>query len=69
MPGEGADCKSYDTLIDLPERAPDHRRQGYDSDAICDDLKQHGIRAVIPRKSNRTLLDQICPRGLVSLST
>ena len=22
-PGEAADCKSYDTLIDLPEQSPD----------------------------------------------
>jgi len=28
--------------------------KAYDSDAIHDDLKQRGIRAVIPPKSNRT---------------
>jgi transposase len=40
----------------LPERAPDAlvADRAYDSDAICDDLKQRGIRAVIPPKSNRT---------------
>ena len=55
-PGEAADCKSYDTLIDLPERTPDAlvADRAYDSDAIRDDLKQRGIRAVIPPKSNRT---------------
>jgi len=55
-PGEAADCKSYDTLIELPERAPDAlvADKAYDSDAIRDDLKQRGIRAVIPPKSNRT---------------
>src|SRR5262245_57942631 len=55
-PGEAADCKSYDTLIDLPERTPDAlvADKAYDSDAIRNDLKQRGIRAVIPPKSNRT---------------
>src|SRR5215471_8351153 len=55
-PGEAADCKSYDTLIDLPERVPGAlvADKAYDSDAIRDDLKQRGIRAVIPPKSNRT---------------
>jgi transposase len=40
----------------LPERAPDAlvADRAYDSDAIRDDLKQRGIRAVIPPKSNRT---------------
>jgi transposase len=55
--GEAADCKSYDTLIDLPERAPDAllADKAYDSDAIRDDLKKRGIKAVIPPKSNRTV--------------
>jgi transposase len=55
-PGEAADCKSYDALIDLPERAPGAllADKAYDSDAIRDDLKKRGIRAVIPPKSNRT---------------
>jgi transposase len=55
-PGEGADCKSYDTLIELPERAPGAlvADEAYDSDAIRNDLKQRDIRAVIPPKSNRT---------------
>jgi transposase len=54
-PGEAADCKSYDTLIELPERAPGAlvADKAYDSDAIRDDLKQRGIRAVIPPRSNR----------------
>jgi transposase len=44
------------TLIDPPERAPDAlvADKAYDSDAIRDDLKQCGIRAVIPPKANRT---------------
>src|SRR5215813_7021977 len=35
-PGEAADCKSYDTLIELPERAPGAlvADKAYDSDAI-----------------------------------
>ena len=55
-PGEAADCKSYDTLIDLPEQAPNAlvADKAYDSDAIRNDLKQRGIRAVIPPKLNRT---------------
>jgi IS5 family transposase len=55
-PGEAADCKSYDTLIDLPERTPGAlvADKAYDSDAIRNDLKQRDIRAVIPPKSNRT---------------
>jgi len=54
-PGEAADCKSYDTLIDLPEKTPDAllADKAYDSDAIRDDLKKRGIKAVIPPKSNR----------------
>jgi transposase len=40
----------------LPERAPGAlvADKAYDSDAIRDDLKQRGIRAVTPPKSNRT---------------
>jgi transposase len=54
-PGEAADCKSYDTLIALPERAPGFvAEKAHDSHAIRDDLKQRGIRAVIPPKSNHT---------------
>jgi hypothetical protein len=55
-PGEAADCKSYDTLIELPERVPDalDADKAYDADAIGEDLKQRVIRAVIPPKSNRT---------------
>jgi transposase len=56
-PGEAADCKSYDTLIDLPEQTPDAllADKAYDSDAIRNDLKKRGIKAVIPPKSNRKL--------------
>jgi transposase len=54
-PGEAADCKSYDTLIDLPEQTPNAllADKAYDSDAICADLKARRIKAVIPPKSNR----------------
>jgi transposase len=40
----------------LPERAPGAlvADKAYDYDPIRDDLKQRGIRAVIPPKSNRT---------------
>ncbi len=55
-PGEAADCKAYDELIDLPERKPKAllADKAYDSDAIRADLKQRRIKAVIPPKSNRT---------------
>ena len=55
-PGEAADGKSYDTLIDLPEQkaAALLADRAYDADAIIADLKQRGIKPVIPPKSNRT---------------
>ena len=55
-PGEAADCKAYEPLIDLPEQAPDAliADKAYDADAIRDDLKKRGIKPVIPPKSNRT---------------
>ena len=55
-PGEAADCKVYDTLIDLPEQTPDAllADKAYDTDAIRADLKERGIKPVIPPKSNRT---------------
>jgi transposase len=55
-PGEAADCKAYDELIDLPEQKPKAllADKAYDSDAIRADLKQRGIKAVIPPRSNRT---------------
>jgi transposase len=45
-PGEAADCKRYDTLIELPERAPGAlvADKAYDSEAIRDDLKQRHSR-------------------------
>jgi transposase len=54
-PGEAADCKAYDTLIDLPEQAPDAllADKAYDTDAIRADLKARKIKPVIPPKSNR----------------
>ena len=41
---------------ELPEQAPDAllADKAYDTDAIRDDLKKRGIKAVIPPKSNRT---------------
>ena len=47
-PGEAADCKAYDTLIDLPEQAPDAllADKAYDTDAAtC----TRGLRARIIR--------------------
>jgi transposase len=46
--GEAADCKTYDTLIDLPEQAPDAllADRAYDTDAIRNDLKKRGIESV-----------------------
>lgn len=53
--GEAADCKAHDSLIDLPERAPDAllADKGYDADAIRADLAKRNIEAVIPGRSNR----------------
>ena len=56
-PGEAADCKAYDDLIDLPEHKPKAllADKAYDSDAIRADLKRRGIKAVIPPRSNRKI--------------
>lgn len=53
--GEAADCKAYDALIVLPERAPDAllADKGYDADAIRADLAKRNITPVIPGRSNR----------------
>lgn len=53
--GEAADCKAYEHLIDLPERAPVAllADKGYDADAIRADLANRKIEAVIPGRSNR----------------
>jgi len=53
--GEAADCKAYDTLIALPERAPKAflADKGYDVDAIRTDLTNRNILPVIPGRSNR----------------
>ena len=42
-------------MIDLPEQKPDAllADKAYDSDAIRSDLKERGIKPVIPPKSNR----------------
>ncbi|WP_236617734.1 IS5 family transposase [Sphingobium ummariense] len=53
--GEAADCKAYDALIGLSERAPDAllADKGYDADTIRADLAKRNIEAVIPGRSNR----------------
>ncbi|MER9777150.1 IS5 family transposase [Mesorhizobium sp. M0220] len=53
--GEAADCKAYDALIRLPERAPDAflADKGYDADTIRADLAERKIEPVIPGRSNR----------------
>ena len=53
--GEAADCKAYEALIGLPERAPDAllADKGYDADGIRADLAERNIEAVIPARSNR----------------
>jgi hypothetical protein len=69
-PGEAADCKGYDTLIDLPERAPDAllADKAYDTDAIRADLKARGIKPVIPPKSNRTATIRYSKRLYLALA-
>jgi Transposase DDE domain len=56
-PGEAADCKEYETLIDLAEQTPDVliADKAYDTDPIRDDLRKRRIKPVIPPKSNRTV--------------
>ena len=53
--GEAADCKAYNALIGLPERAPDAflADKGYDADTIRADLAERKIEPVIPGRSNR----------------
>jgi transposase len=53
--GEAADCKAYDTLIALSDRAPDAllADKDYDADAIRADLASRNIKVVIPGRSNR----------------
>ncbi|MEJ5020981.1 IS5 family transposase [Ochrobactrum vermis] len=53
--GETADCKAYDTLISLPEQAPQAllADKGYDADAIRNDLASRNIEPVIPGRANR----------------
>jgi len=50
--GEAADCKAYEDLIDLPERAPDAllADKGYDADAIRTDLAVRKNRSRHPRQ-------------------
>ena len=49
--GEAADRQVYETLIDLPTRAPEalFADQGHDSDAFRADLEAGGIPIVTPR--------------------
>jgi transposase len=53
--GEAADCKAYDALIALPERAPNAllADKGDDADAIRADLVKRKVEPVIPGGSNR----------------
>src|SRR5580700_2640808 len=46
-PGEAADCKAYQELIDLPEQKPKAllADKAYDTDAIRADLKRRRIKA------------------------
>ena len=55
--GEAADCKAYEALIGLPERAPDAllADKGYDADAIRADLAERKIEAVISGSSKRRM--------------
>jgi hypothetical protein len=50
LPGEAADCKANETLIDLPEQSP----EALDADAIRVDLKGRGTKPIIPPKSKFT---------------
>jgi hypothetical protein len=47
---EARDCKAYDTLISLLEKAPRAllADKGYDADAIRTDLAHRNSQAVIP---------------------
>ncbi|MPT49029.1 MAG: hypothetical protein E2598_11510 [Sphingobium sp.] len=49
--GEAADCRAYDTLIALPEQAPQALLA--DKGSIRADLASRDIKAVIPGRSNR----------------
>lgn len=53
--GEAADCKAYEALMELADRAPKTliADKDYDSNEIRGDLKSRGIKPVIPPKSNR----------------
>jgi transposase len=53
--GETSDYKAYPILMDLAERKPRAllADKGYDSNDIREDLKQRGIKSVIPPRSNR----------------
>ena len=57
-PGEAADCKAFDELIDLPDTSPGAllADRAYDSDLIRSGLADRDIEAVIPSKTNRTLI-------------
>jgi Transposase DDE domain len=48
LPDEAADWTDYETLIDLPEQAP----EAVDTDAVRGDLNARGTKPIIPPKSN-----------------
>jgi transposase len=63
-PGEAADCKAYDDLIDLPERHPKAllADKASDSDAIRADLKRRRIKAEV-QSQDRDPLQQAPLQG------
>ena len=54
-PGEAHEVKGYNALMELHDVDPDRLLgdEGYDSDAIRNDLGQRGIEPAIPPRSNR----------------
>ena len=68
-PGEAADCKSYDMLIDLPEQKPDAllADRAYDTDAIRADLKERGSDPSFRR--NQTARQRSATANVSTVST
>lgn len=54
-PGEAADCAAFEDVYALGDVKPGYllADKGYDTNAIRDRLKDDGVRATIPSKSNR----------------
>lgn len=54
--GEAADCTQFETLSALADTRPGYliADKGYDSNAIRNNLREAGVRPVIPPRSNRT---------------